>query len=351
MKNIKKTISDYEIIRKSETFRQMEQLVKEMKNPEFYGIDVKSLGAVTLDYLEEISLSELKICIEKNINTSTPQRTLSLIRLHEDTFFRVLITNILTTKPKKDVDLKTLAIANLLYLNMIEEREKQDDPKSIEFMPVRLNPELVYQFYLCNKSFIRWFKCPFNECDYQHIPYLNNFEKDMKDLACEYFIHFADDEHKMGKEEILKTFTEILWIKKDKYNKLHPKIIDFIFVPTAFKNSDDLKANSVVATASNQNEIRKNEYIYNNSDESDLKANSKNNATSNNEKPKKLIEKKKKKKIQSLEKISTNIRRIYSMGKNPIGSISDKTCGPTIIEWDESNLEDRSENDMMRMRR
>ena len=47
MKNIKKTISDYEIIRKSETFRQMEQLVKEMKNPEFYGIDVKSLGAVT----------------------------------------------------------------------------------------------------------------------------------------------------------------------------------------------------------------------------------------------------------------------------------------------------------------
>jgi hypothetical protein len=246
MEEIEKTISDDEIIRESETFKQIVQLVKEMKDPKIYGIGVGSLGAATLDYLEEISLSELKIFIARNRSSWTPQTTLSLNRLHEDTFFRVLITNVLITKSKKSVDLKTLAIANLHYLNMIEEREKQDalinPPKSIEFMTIRLNPELDCQFYLCNKSFIRWFKCSFRECDYQHIPHLNNSEKDVKDLACKYFIHFAKDEHEMGKEKILKAFKEILWIKKNKYNKLHPIIRDFIFLPTSSDNQNETEA-------------------------------------------------------------------------------------------------------------
>ena len=56
MKKIEETISDDEI-RKSETFKQIVQLVKEMKDPKIYDIDVETLGSATLDCLEEISFS------------------------------------------------------------------------------------------------------------------------------------------------------------------------------------------------------------------------------------------------------------------------------------------------------
>ena len=75
---IEKRISDDEI-RESETFKQIMQLIKEMKEShKKYHID-----AETLDYVEKISFSELK-------KRELTQTTLSYIRLHEDKFFFAL---------------------------------------------------------------------------------------------------------------------------------------------------------------------------------------------------------------------------------------------------------------------
>ena len=218
-----------EIIRESQTFKEIVQLVKEMKDPKIYCIDVGALGAATLDCLEDISFSEMKILIEFKRNTQTPQATLRHIRFYADTFFSHLISNVLITKSIESVDLKTLAIANLHYLSMVEEREKQDDhPKIIEFMKVRLNPELAHPFYLCNSLMTFLDMLP-----------PKNFDENVKDLMCKYF---KRGEHKMNQEENLEAFEKILTIKKNKYNKLHPQIKDFIFIPTTPDNQNETKA-------------------------------------------------------------------------------------------------------------
>ena len=86
-----------EIIRESQTFKEIVQLVKEMKDPKNYCIDVGALGAATLDCLEDILFSEMKILIEFKRNTQTPQTTLRHIRFYADTFFSHLISNVLIT--------------------------------------------------------------------------------------------------------------------------------------------------------------------------------------------------------------------------------------------------------------
>ena len=218
-----------EIIRESQTFKEIVQLVKEMKDPKNYCIDVGALGAATLDCLEDILFSEMKILIEFKRNTQTPQATLRHIRFYADTFFSHLISNVLITKSIESVDLKTLAIANLHYLSMVEEREKQDDhPKIIEFMKVRLNPELAHPFYLCNSLMT-----------FLDMPPPKNFGENVKDLMCKYF---KRGEHKMSQEENLEAFEEILAIKKNKYNKLHPQVKYFIFIPTTPDNQNETEA-------------------------------------------------------------------------------------------------------------
>jgi hypothetical protein len=64
----------------------------------------------------------------------------------------------------------------------------------------------------------------------------------VKDLVDKYYQHFESNAHRMKEDQILTTFEEILWIKKNKYNKLHPIIRDFIFLPTSSDNQNETEA-------------------------------------------------------------------------------------------------------------
>ena len=209
-----KRISD-DIIRKNDTYQLIIEVNKEMKQlSKDYKIDER-----TLRYIENISFIELK--------NAHNQKTLNLIRLNEDAFFRGLIKRAIKENLKY-LDWKTLAILNLYLLNEIEEmdkyRIKPKDTKSIEFMIIRLNPKIIDHKYLY-KFFIKWFKCPISDCFYHNLPSTNNTNSNVKRFTKQHYNHMKNNNHKMNQN----IFEVILWIKKSKYNKIHPRLLKEIF--------------------------------------------------------------------------------------------------------------------------
>ena len=209
-----KRISD-DIIRKNDTYQLIIEANKEMKQlSKDYKIDER-----TLRYIENISFIDLK--------NAHNQKTLNLIRLNEDTFFRGLIKRAIKENLKY-LDWKTLAILNLYLLNEIEEmdkyRIKPKDTKSIEFMIIRLNPKIIDHKYLY-KFFIKWFKCPISDCFYHNLPSTNNTNSNVKRFTKQHYNHMKNNNHKMNQN----IFEVILWIKKSKYNKIHPRLLKEIF--------------------------------------------------------------------------------------------------------------------------
>ena len=214
-----KRISD-DIIRKNDTYHLIIEVNKKMKElSKDYKIDEK-----TLRYIENISFIDLK--------NAHNQKTLNLIRLNEDTFFRGLIKRAIKENLKY-LDWKTLAILNLYLLNEIEEMDKYKaikpkNTKSIEFMIIRLNPKIIDHKHLY-KFFIKWFKCPISDCFYHNLPSTNNTNSNVKRLTKQYYNHMRNNNHKMNQNIIEVSFEEILWIKKSKYNKIHPRLLKEIF--------------------------------------------------------------------------------------------------------------------------
>ena len=210
-----KRISD-DIIRKNDTYQLIIEVNKKMKElSKDYKIDEK-----TLRYIENISFIDLK--------NAHNQKTLNLIRLNEDTFFRGLIKRAIKENLKY-LDWKTLAILNLYLLNEIEEMDKYKaikpkNTKSIEFMIIRLNPKIIDHKHLY-KFFIKWFKCPISDCFYHNLPSTNNTNSNVKRLTQQHYNHMRNNNHKMNQN----IFEVILWIKKSKYNKIHPRLLKEIF--------------------------------------------------------------------------------------------------------------------------
>ena len=218
-RQIGRRISDDKIC-KNETFQLIIEVNKEMKKlSKDYKIDER-----TLRYIENISFIELK--------NAHNLKNLNFIRWNEDKFFRGLIDRAIKENLKY-VDWKTLAILNLYFLNEIEEMDKYNcikpkDTISIEFMIIRLNPKIIDHKYLY-KLFIKWFKCPISNCVYHNLPSIYISNSKVKRLTKKYYNHMRNNDHKTKQNIIQVSFEKILWMKKSKYNKIHPRLIKEIF--------------------------------------------------------------------------------------------------------------------------